>query len=969
MSRAKRRRRRMTAVAQTPVGDTRSRRLLLLLFALSGVSGLIYQVIWARQLTLVFGSTSAAITSVLAAFMLGLALGSHAAGRWARRWGNPLRAYGLIELGIAAYAVAFPFLLEVLTLVHVPLFRLLAEAPIALGLVRVILVAGLLLPPTMLMGASLPLLTRALVSDVSRLGREAGTLYGLNALGAAAGVYLATFFLIPNVGLTGGWLSAAALNAAVGGAALRWARRWPPIPGVRNSADASPDTPWQWTVVIAYGCSGLAALGYEVVWTRLLVLLFGSSVYAFAVMLAGFLLGLGLGGLVGGWLTGRGQHPVVLAAALQVIIGATVLAGAPWFDRLPRLFLEAFRVTGGTWWALTTLEFLMAFGLMIVPTTAMGATFPFVARILGAEHGAEGAVGYAYAANTYGAIVGAATTGFALIPWLGFRGSLVVLACLNTLAACLLLVRATSPGGWLRWVLPLPAVALAAVVSALPPWSAKVMASGVYVYADRYSAGGFERMLDPQRVLFHREGMTATVTVIEGRYRFLRINGKTDAGDSPDNLTQRLLAHVPLLLHPEPRSVLVVGLGTGITLGTTLLHPIDRADTVEISSEVVEASRFFVEPNGAALQDRRTRLRVLDARTWLMAGTTKYDVIISEPSNPWQTGNATLFTLEHYRLTRARLAPGGLFCQWLPFYRMDEADFAAALRTFQTVFPDLTVWFSGGDVLLVGWTRPPAVDTPRFLARSADARITRSLQETGIRDGPALLGFFMLDPERVREFAGVGWPLHTDTYPLLEFSAPKTLYRESAPQILSRLRRLAGRSSLPLTGAQGRERASMLEAIGRQKLLLKMPEAAITALAEAERTGGGDPSVLRRLQGFAWNDVAIARAREGDRHEAAAAFDQALLRVADEPQIHLNLGLLALHQFGEFDRAERHLRAALRLRPDYRDALVPLAALLATQQRWVEAEASWRDILKIDPDNSDARRGLAAAELARTGRR
>lgn len=968
MSRAKRRRQRTTAVARTPVGDNRWRRLLLLLFALSGVSGLIYQVIWARQLTLVFGSTSAAITSVLAAFMLGLALGSHAAGRWARRWGNPLRAYGLIEFGIAAYAAAFPLFLEVLALVHIPLFRLFAEAPIALGLVRVILVAGLLLAPTMLMGASLPLLTRALVRDVSRLGREAGTLYGFNALGAAAGVYLATFFLIPNVGLTGGWLSAAALNAAVGGAALWGARRWQPIPDVPDNADASLDTPWQWTVIIAYGCSGLAALGYEVVWTRLLVLLFGSSVYAFAVMLAGFLLGLGLGGLVGGWLAGRGRHPVVLAAALQVIIGATVLAGAPWFDRLPRLFLEAFRVTGGTWWALTTLEFLMALGLMIIPTTAMGATFPFVARILGAEHGAARAVGDAYAANTYGAIVGAAATGFALIPWLGFRGSLVALACLNTLAACLLLVRATSPGGWLRWVLPLPAVALAAVVSALPPWSAKTMASGVYVYADRYSAGGFERLLDPQRVLFYREGMTATVAVMEGRYRFLRVNGKTDAGDSPDNLTQHLLAHVPLLLHPEPRSVLVVGLGTGITLGTTLLYPIDRADTVEISPEVVEASRFFVEANGAALQDRRTRLHLLDARTWLMAGTTKYDVIISEPSNPWQTGNATLFTLEHYRLTRARLAPGGVFCQWLPFYRMDEADFAAAMRTFQTVFPDLTVWFSGGDVLLVGWTRPPAVDTPRFLARSADARITRSLQETGIRDGPALLGFFMLDPERVREFAGVGWPLHTDNYPLLEFSAPKTLYRESAPQILSRLRLLAGRSSLPLTGVQGRERASMLEAIARQKLLLKMPEAAITALEEAERTGGGDPSVLRQLQGFAWNEVGIARAREGNRHDAAAAFDRALLRVPDDPQIHRNLGLLAL-QFREFDRAEPHLRDALRLRPGYRDALVPLAALLATQERWVEAEALWRNILEIDPDNGDARRGLAAAELARTGRR
>ena len=963
MSRAKARPRPAGAAHRDSQGDGLPRRLLLLLFALSGVSGLIYEVIWARQLTLVFGATSPAITTVLTSFMLGLALGSAGAGRWAARWGNPLRAYAGIELGIGAYAVAFPFLLDLFNLAHIPLFRLLVEAPLALGAVRFVLVVVLLLPPTVLMGASLPVLARALIRDPSRLGREAGILYGLNTLGAAAGVYLATFSLIPQVGLTGGSLAAAALNWAVAAAAWVCARRWRREAAPEAVARPSPSPAWRW-VLLAYGCSGLAALGYEVVWTRLLVLLFGSSVYAFAVMLTSFLLGLGLGGLLGSRLAARGREPFVLAAALQVTIAVAVLAGAPWFDRLPHLFLWAFRLTGGEWWMLTTLEFLMALGLMIVPTTAMGATFPLVARLLGARGETERVVGNVYAVNTWGAILGAVLTGFALIPWLGFRGSLLALASLNTVAAWLLLARAPGGPGWRRWALPLPAVALLVVVPALPAWNAKALSSGAYFYADQYGGGRFEQVLEQQRLLFYREGATATVAVMEGRYRFLRINGKTDAGDSPDNLTQRLLAHVPLLLHPDPRSVLVVGLGTGITLGTALLYPIERAEAVEIAPEVVEASRFFVEANGRALEDARTRLRVLDARTWLLAGHASYDVIISEPSNPWQTGNATLFTLDHYRLTRARLAPGGVFCQWLPFYRMDETDFRAAIRTFQAVFPHTTIWLSGGDVLLVGGAEPLRVDPATLLARTTAPSVVRSLQGIGIEDGQALLGFFLLDPERTRQYAGDGPPFHTDTYPLLEFSAPKTLYRESAPQIIGRLRLLAAESALPLARSEGAALGTLYEAVARQRLLLKMPQAALAALEEAARNGRASPA-LRRLQGLAWNELGVMHVQQGDRHGAAAAFERALRFAPEAPEAHLNLGLLALQEFGDLPRAERHMREATRLRPNYPDALLALGALLARQGRWEAAEAAWRQVLRADPDNPDARQALAAAARRR----
>jgi spermidine synthase len=928
-----------------------------MLFVLSGVSGLVYQVIWARQLVLVFGATGPAITTVLAAFMLGLALGSHGAGHWASRWGNPLRAYSLIELGIGAYALVFPLLLSGLQRVHIPIFRILVDSPVTLGAVRVVLAVALLLPPTVLMGASLPVLARAVIRDSAQTGRGAGMLYGLNTLGAAGGVYVTSFFLIPAVGLTLACMLAAALNFAIAATAWACARSG------RNHGAPEPTTPmgaaWpvNWWVLLAYGCSGFAALGYELVWTRLLVLVFGSSVYAFAVMLASFLFGLGLGGLLGAWLADRVRGRLLLAACLQVAICVGVLAAAPWFDRLPQLFLDAFRITGGEWWSLTALEFAMASGLMVLPTIAMGTTFPLVAHLVETGGRVERVVGLAYTVNTWGAILGASLTGFVLIPWLGFRDSLLALTALNALAACFLLVR--SPNGWRRWAVPLPAVALLAAVAALPGWNTKALNSGVYLYAERYGGDRFERALAQEQVLFYREGATATVAVMSGRYRFLRINGKTDAGDSSDNLTQRLLAHVPLLMHTAPRSVLVVGLGTGITLGTALSYPIDHADVVEVSPEVAEASRFFVEANGHALDDRRSRLRILDARTWLAATSARYDVIISEPSNPWQTGNASLFTRDHYRLTRSRLNPGGVFCQWLPFYRMDEGDFKAAIRTFQSVFPNATIWLSGPDVLLVGGTDPMITDAELFLGRAGAAAVARSLREIGIADGRALMGLFLLDAERVRKYVD-GGPLHTDDYPLLEFSAPKTLYRESASRILAALGDLAAEAALPLKPG-GPELGTLYAAVAQQRLRFKMPRAALAALESAERSGAASPNV-RQLEGLAWNEVGVSRAGAGDRDGAADAFQKALTFTPDGADTHLNLAVLALDGFGDSTRAEQEAREALRLRPGFPDGLLTLAKILERRGEWRGAEMAWRQLLMADPNNAEARQGVAAAQ-------
>lgn len=596
---------------------------------------------------------------------------------------------------------------------HRPLFGLFYAAPLRLALARFCLTFLALLPPALLMGATVPVVGRALIRQGRDMGASAGRLYAWNTLGAALGSGLGGFLLIPAVGFRAATLIAAGINLGVATAA--WRTAGPPAPALDRGSPPSrvsaAGTVW---LLACYGISGFAALAYEVVLTRVLILVYGTSIYSFSVVLTGFLLGIGLGSLLAARWMDRATDLAIPVGVLQAIIGGGVLVTTPVYDRLPELFLVFFRATKGEWSGLVCLEFLVTLALLLVPTMAMGAMFPAASRVAALRTAGLGrAVGDAYSVNTVGSVLGAFAGGFLLIPWLGLQRSLLVLALVNLALAAVLLWRsgwgsALRRGAVACALLLMPILALAF----LPGWDTRLLNSGAYVYApdyDRLSQGrGLRDGMQRFRLLYYKEGVTATVSVFQGQYLFLRVNGKTDAGDSPDNLTQRLLAHVPLLLHREAKDVLVIGLGSGVTLGSALRHPIARADVVEISPEVVEASRFFEAANGRALADPRSHLMLLDGRTWLTAGPRSYDVIISEPSNPWQTGNANLFTREHFRAARARLRPGGILCQWLPYYRMPEADFRAAVKTFQEVFPETSLWISGSDALMIGrsWSSP-----------------------------------------------------------------------------------------------------------------------------------------------------------------------------------------------------------------------------------------------------------------------
>jgi spermidine synthase len=986
------------------------RRIALALFTASGVAGLTYEVVWSRQLTLIFGATTLAVSTVLTTFMFGLGLGSFLARHRTDRAGNPLRLYAVLEAGIGIYAVLFPAVLWLVERLHGEVFHLLYPAPLPLALSRFVLAFLALLPPALLMGATVPVMGQALeaygrdadtrtgtrTGTGAGQGADAGRLYAWNTLGAAMGSAMGGFLLIPAVGFRAATLTAAGINLAVALVAWRVAvspRPAPPLPAetLRPPTPLAVRSGW---LLACYALSGFAALAYEVVLTRILVLVFGSSVYSFAVVLTGFLLGIGLGSLLAARWVDRATDPAIPIAILQAIIGGGILLTTPLYDRLPEIFFWLFRGTQGEWFRLVSLEFLVTLGLLLVPTTAMGAMFPAAARVAALRAPGLGrAVGTAYSVNTAGSVLGAFAGGFLLIPWLGLQRSLLTLAAVNLGLAALLLWRSQWDGGARRRVV---AGALAAApvlaLALLPGWDARLLNSGVYLYApdyERMSQGrGLREGMQRFRLLYYREGVTATVSVFQGQYLFMRVNGKTDAGDSPDNLTQRLLAHVPLLLHREPRDVLVIGLGSGVTLGAALRHPIARADTVEISPEVVEASRFFERANDRALADPRAHLLLLDGRTWLTAGPRAYDVIISEPSNPWQTGNANLFTREHFLAARRRLKPGGLLCQWLPYYRMPAADFRAAVKTFSEVFPLTTLWISGPDALMVGSLDPVTWDLARLQARFEAERVRTHLSEVGIATPIGFLGHLLLLPEGVQRFVDGERTRHTDDWPLLEFSGPRALFLETARGNLRAMEQAALEAIPVLSPGDPKAEAAIRTSLAREYLVRQLLE---PAAREARRAGELDPrsaaaahvlgvvslnrndlakaetafrEAVRLRPDFAeaYNDLGGALFRLQRPDEAVAAFRRAA-ELNYSPALY-NLGNLYLREKQDPARAREVLERAVRLATASAETWNALGVAYALQGDFSRAKRAWDQALRLDPEHAGARRNRERVEQA-----
>jgi spermidine synthase len=790
--------------------------IILFLFFFSGASALIYEVVWGRMLTLVFGGTAFAISTVLAAFMAGLALGSYLFGRLIDRRGNPLLVYGLLEGGIGAWALLVPSLLDLLNSGYGLAYRGLDLGFYQLSLLRFALTFIVILVPTTLMGGTLPVLMRLLTRSEALVGRTSALLYFANTSGAVAGTFLAGFALIPALGLGGTTHLAVAINFVVTILALTMAKREPARatraarparsqrgPAIQASSAAGRkggsatattviEGRGRAVVLVVYAVSGFTALAYEVVWTRALESIVGTTTYAFTTMLTTFLLGLALGSFIFSRLADRFSSPRLLAA-LQLLIGISALATIPVLGRLPDIYLLLHGFLGQGWWGQVGLRFLLCMLTMLPATVFLGGTFPVVAKLYaGNVEGIGSGIGKMYAFNTVGAIFGSFLAGFAAIPLMGQHNTLVAGVGLNVLAAVCLVAAAGGPSRSRALIAAASAASLllAAGVSRYGFWDKKIMSSGVYVYASEYhNPSGLREMLKNTNLLYFNEGIDATVSVMQAQgVRFLRINGKTDASNGADMLTQRMIGALPLILHPHPRTALLLGLASGVSAGSMLRHPIERLECVEIVRGMDAAADIYSKENYNCMSDPRFNLIEEDGRNYLLFTENNYDVIVGQVSNAWVSGCVNLFTEEFFQLARRHLNRGGIMCQWIQLYAMSERDLQLILNTFHSVFPHVSVWSASlGDLVVIGTMESHVRQYGEILEAIGSPGVTEDLASVGLAEPAGFFSCFLLDRKGLREYLKGITGLVTDDNPSIEFTMSRVIGQPTESQRLAEL--------------------------------------------------------------------------------------------------------------------------------------------------------------------------------------
>jgi len=771
--------------------------LVLACFFASGLAGLVYEIVWARYLALFLGHTSYAVIAVLVAFMGGLAIGNAWLGRWADRVNQPLTLYGWLEIGIAVYALIFPWHYALCHRAFVSVARSWQPEGGAMLALKFAFSLLTVLLPTVLMGGTLPSLARFVTSALSELRRRVAMLYAINSAGAAVGCVVADFWWIPSLGLPMTLHEAAGINLVAGltalvlSARLRQASTTPQADAPASEMVEEPISPSDLRLaIIGIGVSGFVAMLYEVAWTRLLALALGSSTHAFSIMLMTFISGLA----AGAWLISRWKglrRSLDAFAWAELALAATLLGSMFLYEYLPYAFITLAGLLARKEEAYPLYEFfqaLICFGVMFVPTVCLGMTLPLVSRIATAEVEQTGrAVGRVFAVNTLGTVLGAAITGLWLMPWLGLARTFAVGVAANALVGCVVLQR--------KWRLPRPVFA----ALALAPAAGLVWASSIWFerwpraltlglwrggQQEPTNLAEYRMLADYNRLEFYSDGADATVTVSSFvddagvRQLKLKVNAKIDATTTRDMRNQLLLGHLPMLLRPQSKRALVVGLGSGVTCGAVVTHPsVQQVDVVEISPAVSRAARFFQEHNGHVLDNPRVRVHLEDAKTYLQITPNRYDVIISEPSNPWMAGVADVFTAEFYRNCRDRLNSDGLMVQWMHNYEANDHMLDTVLATLTSVFPYTAVWEPAqGDIILVGATEPWTVDLNALVARLREPTVQQSLKPVSLTTPAVLLALEVISQENTRFVPTPAASLHTDANPVLEYIAERAFF-------------------------------------------------------------------------------------------------------------------------------------------------------------------------------------------------
>ncbi len=946
-----------------------TRVLVLLCIALSGAAGLIFELVWIKKAALVTGAATPALSTVLAVFFGGLALGAWLLGRWSPRLVRPLRVYAWLELSLAALGLLATLAFGPLDALYGGIYRELVGQAWALGLVRTLLIAVVLLPPTILMGGTLPLLARQFAVMPGRLAGTVAWLYALNTLGAAAGCALAGFVLMPQLGLWATALVAAACNLAAGLGILALRLPGPQdvaTTGAAPAATAAPVATAATTATVEAGARaprggpedappragraslvaglfalvGLTALAGEVLWSRFLTLLVHDTVHTWTITLTVVLVGIVIGSWLAGRLADRARDPALL---LGVFMGLAAIS-AVLMPLLPVSFWEALR--GQAWAYLITL---------LPPAVFAGACLPTAMRLVARTPQLVGLdLGRLTALNTAGGIVGSLLAGFVLLPGLGLHRSLLItggLALGGALAALLALPRAGSRR---------PRLIAAAVL--VLGWLAVPLLSDVRLPAD---------YLAPRdQLVAWQEGRAANLAAVRrGDHLVLQIDRLWQGRDARNH--QIVAAHVPALLHPDPRRVCVVGAGVGQTASRFLMHEVEQLDVVDIEPALFP---FIARHFGADwLEDPRVRTIAEDGRHHVVHGPGGWDLVSIEIGQTFRPGAETFYTREFYAALRERLAPGGVVSQFVPLPFLDEPSLRSILATFREVFPRSLLWYNTAELLLIGggWELDPV-------------RLARAQAEPHLRDdlaysqwggaefhldrlGP-LLGGFLGGPDAVAELAAGGDPLRDD-HPRLSYLTREARDGRDRAAALAPLIADVARSPAPLLTAAVPD-GVLATADRTQRLNLADITAATHVAAADEHRAAGDlaaavAALNRALRANPQSAEAVrlmgdvmAQAR---RPEDALRWQQRALDL--RPDDHVVARNLAgtLVQLGRPERAEELLRPVLDARPGDAQAWNTLGAALAGQGDLAGAIESFERVRALDPTDGAALQNLQRA--------
>ena len=946
------------------------RAVLLVVFTLSGAAGLIYEVLWTRRLTHIFGSTTLAVSTVLAAFMGGLALGSYLLGAWAdRNREKALRAYAVLEFAIALLGLAVPLLLRAVEAAYLGLSPALEKAPMIFFVAQFLLVGLVLILPCVLMGGTLPILARWLVGREEEIGGRVGTLYAANTFGAAAGTAAATYVLLPRAGVREGELVAVGINLGAGLIALALSRTArpaasgapQPAPPPTDAESGATGPAGSTGLLAAIGLSGFACMIDEVVWARMVSLVFGSTVYAFGLMLLLFLTGIAIGSAI--FARMRRADPIRVLGLAMIANTAAALLGIAAVPHLPTVYMRGFPAVRDSFSLQQAMQVLETAPVLLPMAILFGIAFPAAVAATSNLPGMGRGVGRVMAWNTIGTVGGAFLGGFVFIPRLGLRATLTVAAAATAVGGVLALRRLGQPF-WTRAGLAAAAAALTAALL-LPAWPQNLLAQGAGFYATSFETeAALLQAARETEILYYKDGIATTLSVDrQGPYRFYRSNGKTDASTAPgDMANQLLLGHLPMLVHPAPRDVFVLGLGTGVSAAAIARYPIESMVIADIESSAREATKFFEPENRGVLSDPRVRFLVADGRNALLARKDTYDVILSDPSDVWVAGVGNLFTQEFYALARSRLRPGGVMVQWFHMHSLPPEDMKLIVATFRSVFPHTAFWRPNrGDVILLGTVEPTPWDIARLRERVETVPgVSQDMLAMGFWQPLSIFSAFVLDGDDLsRMLAGVRG-LHSDNRPVIEYLTPRAGYIDTTAINDAGVQALQTKALPAIAGfEEARDldsRAKYLlgfgyASIGRIDPAIRMMEQSIEApTAEAKFfVGLGNQYRLKEWTG-----------------KAVAAYRRALERDPAETEASLQLAELLRAQ-GDEAGAEKALREALERVKDDPALALAAARLLAETGRAAEALPLIAPALAKEPLNAPLQL-VAGVALAVSGR-